>query len=218
MPDLMNTFPSVPASQVTLANWRMSPFSRWAFHHVREIVPTAEIPHDPGHVLALQNDVMSFEGLTIDAGNGRKLAFAQFLVETNTDALVILKNGRLVFEHYAHGMTAHSPHILMSVSKSMLGLLAGILQAGGVLDCDRAVTAYVPEVAATAYAGATVRDLLDMRVGIAFAEDYLATSGPIVEYRKSTGWNPPGPGESASDLRSFLRTLTPTGRAHGLPE
>jgi hypothetical protein len=31
-----------------------------------------------------------------------------------------------------------------------------------------------------------------MRAGIAWDENYLATSGPIVEYRKATGWNPPG--------------------------
>ena len=47
-----------------------------------------------------------------------------------------------------------------------------------------------------------------MRVGIAFDEDYLATSGPIVPYRKSTGWNPLEPGESPSDLRSFFQELT----------
>jgi hypothetical protein len=46
-----------------------------------------------------------------------------------------------------------------------------------------------------------------MRTGVAFDEDYAATSGPIVEYRKSTNWNPLGPGETASDLRSFYRSL-----------
>jgi CubicO group peptidase (beta-lactamase class C family) len=33
------------------------------------------------------------------------------------------------FERYANGMTAETPHILMSVSKSLLGLLAGVLAA-----------------------------------------------------------------------------------------
>ena len=37
--------------------------------------------------------------------------------------MAIVHRGRLVFEHYANGMTAETPHILMSVSKSMLGLL-----------------------------------------------------------------------------------------------
>jgi hypothetical protein len=30
--------------QATLANWRSAPYNRWAFHHVRELIPTADIP------------------------------------------------------------------------------------------------------------------------------------------------------------------------------
>ena len=47
MTGLMQGFPPAPDQQVTLANWRTSPFNRWAFHHVREIVPSADIPCDP---------------------------------------------------------------------------------------------------------------------------------------------------------------------------
>ena len=73
---------------------------------------------------------------------------------------------------------------------------------------------FVPEVKGTAYHGATLRHLLDMRAGIAWDENYLATSGPIVEYRKATGWNPLGPGETPSDLHSFYQHLEKPG-AHG---
>jgi CubicO group peptidase (beta-lactamase class C family) len=54
-----------------------------------------------------------------------------------------------------------------------------------------------------------------MRTGVAFDEDYAATSGPIVEYRKSTSWNPLGPGETASDLRSFYQSLQASDGHHG---
>ena len=39
--------------QVTLANWRAAPFNRWAFHHVRELIPTADIPNDPRQIREL---------------------------------------------------------------------------------------------------------------------------------------------------------------------
>jgi CubicO group peptidase (beta-lactamase class C family) len=55
-----------------------------------------------------------------------------------------------------------------------------------------------------------------MRSGIAWDEDYLATSGPIIQYRKATGWNPLGPGEAPSDLKSFLKGLKHDG-PHGGP-
>jgi len=97
----------------------------------------------------------------------------------------------------------------------MLGLLAGILASRGKLDLEAPVAEILPELAAGAYADVRVRDLLDMRAGIAFDEDYLATSVPIVEYRKSTGWNPLDEGQKPSDLRSFLATLRQKDGAPG---
>src|SRR6187455_1840310 len=176
--------------QATLANWRSSPFNRWAFHHVRELIPSADIANDPRHIRELP------------AGK-RPLDLDAFLSETDTDGMAVLHRGKLVFEHYANGMTDATPHILMSVSKSMLGLLVGELG----LDTERQVTEIVPELRPTAYRGATLRHLLDMRAGIAWDENYLATSGPIVEYRKATGWNPLNPGETLSDLKSFYASL-----------
>lgn len=207
---LMDGFPPAPAGQVTLANWRTPPFNVWGFQHVREIVPSADIAADPDRVWRLEAAPRDLGRVTVDG-----IGFAAALERTDTDALVVLHRGRIVAEVYRNGMTPETPHILMSVSKSMLGLLAGILAAKGVLDPAAPVTALVPEVAGTAYRGATIRQLLDMRAGIRFDEDYLATSGPIIAYRKATGWNPLGPGEAPSDLRSFYATLTAADGPHG---
>ena len=217
MTSLMDGFPPSREGQVTLANWRTSPFNRWAFHHVREIVPSTDIPNDPASVMELPSDPIDLRTLTIGSDRGKPISFGSFLHETDTDGFVVLHRGRVVHEHYANGMTAAAPHILMSVSKSMLGLLAGILVARGALYPDRPVTDVIPEIAATAYEGATIRHLLDMRVGIAFDDDYLATSGPFIQYRKATGWQPLEPGETPSDLRSFYRTLTVRAGPHGGP-
>ena len=100
----------------------------------------------------------------------------------------------------------------MSVSKSLLGLVAGAMK----LEVERQVTSLVPELKGTAYEGATIRHLLDMRAGVAFNEDYLATSGPIVEYRKATGWNPPqrSAGRSAVFLyKAESKAMVRTGAA-----
>ena len=53
-----------------------------------------------------------------------------------------------------------------------------------------------------------------MRAGIAFDEDYLATSGPIIEYRKAQNWDPLLPGDPVSDLRSFFAGLRESHGAH----
>ena len=187
--------------QVTLANWRSSPFNRWSFHHVRELIPSADIANDPRHIRELPSR-------NLDRTRNKAWTFR---IDPDTDGMAIVHRGRLVFEHYANGMTPETPHILMSVSKSMLGLLVEKLG----LDTGREVSEIIPEMRGTAYRGATLRHLLDMRAGIAWDENYLATSGPIIEYRKSTGWNPLGPGEAPSDLHSFYANLKEQDGPHG---
>lgn len=209
--DLMSGFPPPAGAQVTLANWRRPPFSRWAFHHVREIIASADIPNDPGAVVPLPATAGDLDGVPVDGSS----SFRESLAATDTDGVVVLQRGRVVHEAYAHGLDAHTPHILMSVSKSLLGLLAGILVEDGILDPDAPVTRYVPEVAATAYRGASIRHLLDMRAGVAFDENYEAASGPIIAYRKAQNWNPPEPGDPPSDLRGFYAALTGSDGPHG---
>jgi CubicO group peptidase (beta-lactamase class C family) len=184
---------------------------------VREIVPSADIPNDPARALDLSSAPVDLGHVPITRDGKPPLSLDACLDATDTDGLVVVHRGRIVFERYANGMNAETPHILMSVSKSMLGLLAGVLTARGALEPERPVTDIVPEVAETAYAGATIRQLLDMRAGIAFDEDYLATTGPIVAYRKAGNWNPVEPGDPPTDLRSFSRELTKSAGPHGGP-
>jgi len=215
MTQTMQGFPPSPAAQATLANWRLAPFNRWAFHHVREILPTADIANDPSDVADWAKAPVDPAGWQIESGRDSTLPFAKYLEDSATDAIAIVHRGRLVYEYYSPGNTPATPHILMSVSKSMLALVVGVLAGHGELDLSRDVATIVPELGATAYAGATVRHLLDMRTGVAFDEDYSATRGPIVQYRKSTGWNPLAPGEEPSDLRSFYRAMTESESPHG---
>ncbi|HKM70033.1 MAG TPA: serine hydrolase [Stellaceae bacterium] len=215
MTRLMHGFPPSADAQVTLANWRQAPFSRWAFQHVRELVQSAEVANDPSDVHEWPIDRVEIGDLPIEADEAPPLSFDDFLADTSTDGIVVVSGGRIVFERYANGMTETTPHILMSVSKSLLGLIAGVLAASGRLEPDRQVTDFVPEVGGTAYEGATIRHLLDMRTGVAFDEDYLATSGAIIAYRKATNWIPLDPGEAPSDLRSFYRAMTERDGPHG---
>ncbi len=186
---------NLAASPATLANWRASPFNRWAFHHVRELVPSADIPNDWHRIRELASLPFDFTGLKIEPDSGEPLTLESFLRETDSDGFLVLHRGRILFESYANGMTPQTPHILMSVSKSMLGLLFGLLE----LDPQVRVTDIVPELGNTAYRGATLRHLLDMRTGLAFDED----------------WNGLQRGDAPSDLHSFLAGLTRSEGAHG---
>lgn len=205
MSEIMQGFPPKEEYTASLANWRRAPFCHWAFHHVREIIPTVEI----------KNDSKNVWDLTVKKIDLSSIGLAGTFCETNCDALVILHKDQLVFETYRNGMTERDPHILMSISKSMLGLVAGTLVEQGELSEGDLITKYVPELQSTAYAGATVRDLLDMRAGVLFDEDYLADEGPIVNYRFAANWNPVSKDHEPGDLRSFMSSLKQSDGPHG---
>ena len=213
---LMSAFPPVEADLVTLANWRTAPYMKWAFQHVREIVPSADIQNAPEDVWKLVSEPKDLSAFRFAHG-GKQFGLEQFLDETDTDGVVILHRGKVILERYANGMTANTPHILMSVSKSLTAVAAGILAEQGKLDPEQKIVSLIPELKDSVYSNATVRHVLDMRVGLDFDEDYLATSGPIVEYRKSTNWNPLGPGEIPSDLRTYLAGMKDRSGPDGGP-
>jgi len=210
----MAGFPPSVEGQVTLANWRKAPFNKWSFTHLRELIPSAAVANDPRDVAELPSALVDLGGVGFEF-DGLRYDLERLLAETETDGMLVLREGRIVHEHYGPGMDAATPHFFASVTKSVLGLVAGILAGRGVIDVGGPVTDWIPEIAKTAWVGATLRDLLDMRVGIVFDEDYLATAGPIIEYRKAQGWDPIGPGEEPSDLRTWFRSLTGTNGPHG---
>ena len=209
---LMTGFPPAPDAQVTLANWQDPPFSRWAFRHMRELIPSQPIPA-AGTASALPAASVSLPDPPVWRLDGSTATAAEVFADTCTDALVVLHDGKLVAERYDDGMTAATPHLLMSVSKSLVGCVAGVLADRGRLDPADRVTAYVPEAGSSGYAGATVRNLLDMRTGVAFRETYSALDAEVRVMERSMGWRPARPGDPAGAY-PYLTTLEQAG-PHG---
>ena len=194
----------------TLENWMRPPHPFWSFRHVRELIPTARIRH--GH----HPRVLPFE----PAGNLLDLRFestagervlGEYLANTQTDALVAIKDGKVVLEWMAPGIRDDEPHLMFSVTKSITALLCGALVGAGKIDPDAPVVQYVPEVADSGFGDATVRHLLDMEASYSFVEDY--SPGPdIVLYRNSAGWYPAPPDHMG--LHEFLASRQKEGE-HG---
>jgi hypothetical protein len=68
----------------------------------------------------------------------------EFLDSSFTDGFLILHRGRVVTEHYAIGMTAGTAHLSQSVAKSVVGTVAGMLAARGLLDLPSSKVTYSP--------------------------------------------------------------------------
>ena len=213
MSKLMTGFPPAPEAQVTLANWQDPPFHRWAFRHMRELIPSHPIPAGPPAPLPVSPVALDLAGATITRLDRSTATVADVLDDTCTDAFLALHDGQVVAERYDAGMTAGTPHLIMSVSKSVLSCVAAVLTGRGLLDPRAPVTTYVPEVGDSGYAGATIRDLLDMRTGVAFREAYTELDAEVRVMERSMGWRPAQPGDPAGAY-PYLATL---GRAgpHG---
>ena len=112
---------------------------------MREIIPSQLIPAGPGGPLPLPAAPGPLPDPPVWRLDGSTATAAEVFADTYTDALVVLHDGRLVAERYDAGMTAATPHLLMSVSKSIVGCVAGVLADRGLLDPGAPVTAYVPE-------------------------------------------------------------------------
>lgn len=192
-----------------ISNWRTAPYSRWAFQNVREIIPTAEVQNAPEDIWRLDASPISLAGFQLQAGDGAAIDLNGFLAAASVDALVVLHEGRIAYEFYAEETAAHAPHILMSATKAVMGLLTGILQHSGVVEVDAPVSSYLAEMANGPYAGATVRDLMDMRTGVRLeGADQLA-------YNAATNWEPRPAGAAPADLRAFLYGLRGMREPHG---
>ena len=197
-----------PEYRVTRENWRLYPYSRWAFQHTRELVPSralcrSTVPRD------LDENIVPLDDLRIagDGGNGA-IRWAEFEAQTYTDAMLIIHDGAIIHERYYDGMTRHTPHHAFSVSKSFIGLLAEIMIADGALDKGARVTTYVPELAGSGFDAVDVRHLLDMTDGVAFDEDYANPDADIHRYSVNY-WTP---ALASGGVRAALARLT--GRDH----
>jgi CubicO group peptidase (beta-lactamase class C family) len=209
----MRGSPPPPDKQVTLDNWQGPPWNRWSFQHLDEIIPSARIGRGDGPVAELPGDPRPVDHSTFEATSGERLTVGAFLTRTYTDGFLVLQGERVVSEQYFNGMTPATAHLLQSVSKSLTGALAGVLAGRGVLAPERLAEEYVPELKDTSFAGATVRQVLDMSTGTKFSEEYDDPESDVRRYESAAGWRPPSGGD---DLDLFRYTLTlGNHRAHG---
>ncbi|MCW2389650.1 CubicO group peptidase (beta-lactamase class C family) [Sphingobium sp. B11D3B] len=99
------------------------------------------------------------------------------LERTFTNALIILKDGKIVHETYRNFTGLQTRFLSMSTAKSITSILVGAALADGhIKSVDEQIVAYVPELKNTAFDGATIRDLLLMRSGADREDNYQPDS------------------------------------------
>jgi CubicO group peptidase (beta-lactamase class C family) len=153
---------------------------------------------------------------TIKIGNDEE-NLIDFLVRSETDLFLGWREGEIICEYAAPYADWDKPHIIFSISKSISGVLAGILEDQGKLDTSKTLDFYFSNEITGAFKDCTIRNLLDMRVSLDFAEEYLNHDGDYARYRRSTLWNPPLPGKQVETLKALLFKLPKGKVSHGGP-
>lgn len=97
-------------------------------------------------------------------------ALLNFLDSTNTKAFLVLKDGRIVLEHYFGTFTADSSWYWASAGKSLTAFLVGLAQQQGHLDIDEPSSTYLgagwTSCTPEQEAAITIRDQMAMTTGL----------------------------------------------------
>ena len=201
---------------VNLKNWDDGgDLSRFVYLHTSMVFPAADVRREGPVSVLRQKPDPGISAYQVHLADGRVMSFDQFVTRAAmVDGIVIIHKGRIVYEGYPH-MDQSDKHLLFSVTKAYIGTLVGMLEADGSVNVSRPIEAYIPELNGTAWAGTSIRDILDMASGID-APDGDIENPKSQHYRleASLGWlemTPELPDSVKSGLTfDFLKTL---GRA-----
>ena len=109
--------------------------------------------------------------------NGKSVPFEQFLEETDTNAFLVIRKGKITYEKYFNGKQQSTVLPSYSVAKTMTSLVIGQLIDEGMIQESDTFVSILPEFKAdSSFDKVTIKDLLDMNSGIGVSDNY--PSGP----------------------------------------
>ena len=171
-PQLRDGAPSQVPIALQIARWHMldGDINSLTFHNMDELFVTRTVPR-AGRVWELPRAdhpldfTYQFDGATYTP--------EQFLERTYTNALLVMKDGRIVSEIYRNGTNDRTRFMGWSMTKSITSILVGCaLAEGRIKSLDDPITAYLPELRGGGYDGVTIRQIMAMRSGVDYEERY----------------------------------------------
>jgi len=168
--------PNLPASKVPVAVQQIrrsmldAELNALTFHNMEEIFTTRSVPRS-GSVWSLPRADRALDFKY--RHEGREYTPEQFLDRTYTNALLIVKDGRIVAEIYRNHTNESTRFIGWSMTKSIVSLLVGCaVQEGRIKSIDEPIARYLPELQGGGYDGVTIKQVLQMRSGVDYEERY----------------------------------------------
>lgn len=134
---------------------------------------------------------------------------AQYLAVHPATGLLIVKDGKVLAEHYQYGRGKEHRFTSFSMAKTLVGMAVGAAIADGhIASIEDAVDKYEPELATSAWKGVSIRHVLNMASGVKFDETYDTPDSDIA--RLSRPWT-----RAEGTLLTELRRITERDAAPG---
>jgi CubicO group peptidase (beta-lactamase class C family) len=130
----------------------------------------------------------------------------RLLYELRTDALVVMKDGKIVYEAYPRQLRIDQAHTLMSASKTLTAMILSRLIKEGKITLETEVKSVIPELG-TAFDGVTLHQALNMNVAMNFSEDYTDPDSEGNRIFVAECWGE-GCEKDRRGVRGFLTELT----------
>lgn len=174
------------------------------YRNIEKIFPTRVVRRGPT-VNRLARDPKPFE-VSYSHG-GATLNVASFMERNRVSGLIVVQHGRILLERYGLGRKESDRWTSFSVAKSITSTLIGAaIRDGSIAGLDAPVTRYMPELAGTAYDGVTVGDLITMRSGVKWNEDYADPKSDVARFAGGTST-----GNGVDPIEAYMAKLP---RAH----
>jgi CubicO group peptidase (beta-lactamase class C family) len=113
---------------------------------------------------------------------GQSYTVDEMFTRLITTGMVVLHNGKLVYERYRPGANEGTHFWSFSAGKSITSTLVGLALAdGSIASVHDQLTKYIPELKGTAYEGVTLKNVLQMSSGVRWQENYVSPQSDIAQ-------------------------------------
>jgi len=183
----------IVAAGVAVASWYYRPWSDYSPARMSVLEDPSQIAKSfrsmndivPNKVVAKGDQVSDFveqlEPLMLDFNfNGARKNLDQFLEESGTTGLLVLKNGVVRHEQYLNGGTRESLFTSWSVAKSFVATVVVMAHKEGLIESlDDKAEKYAPQYAGSDFGSSSLKSLLAMSSGIKFNENYASGDSDV---------------------------------------
>ena len=121
-------------------------------------------------------------------------------------SLIVGQGQNILYEKYANDFHEFQPQTIMSITKLFLNLFIGELLEQGVVELDKTIGFYLPNIG-SGYAEAMVQDVLNMNVINSFSEDYTDPYSSSFLQESVGGWRLSDELGENQNLEEFLNAI-----------